>query len=283
MQNPWQYKIDPYYVARGKVMAIVMDEPSTRTRLSFETAMKRLGGEVLWFYLDHTTSKAKGESVQDALKTISQFADVLVLRHSDPEVIYWARDNLDIHLINAGNGAEEHPTQALLDVYTVYNETKGLARKHFLFCGDLAYSRTIHSVLRLLALYPEIRVTCVTPKERSHLPIEMYATIIQKFRSWQILDNLKTALTSCAPADVLYMTRLQSERMKEDSGYPMLTEETISLLPQHTIILHPLPRQNEMPAWVDRDTRAVSFKQVKYGMHLRMGLLYQIFGRKDDE
>lgn len=273
LRSPWIKGIDPYYVARGKVMVIVTNEPSTRTRLSFEVAMKRLGGEVCWLSLDNSSSVAKGESTQDSIKVASQLGDVLVIRHSDPEIIHWAKNNLNTHLINAGNGSEEHPTQALLDAYTIREKIK-TENMHILFCGDLTFSRTMHSLLYLLSLYPNTKFTFVANSDRNKIPAIV--------KDANVFDNLEAALLESAPIDVLYMTRLQEERKTFTGRYPGITERVMKLLPENSIIMHPLPRLTEIPTWVDSDKRAVYFDQVKNGLYVRMGLLYQIFGLERD-
>jgi len=281
MVNPWQHNIDPYYIARGKVMAIVTSEPSTRTRLSFEIAMKKLGGEVCWMHLDDSSSSAKGETVEDSLKVVAELADLIILRHPNPDLIYWAKENISIPLINAGNGDQFHPTQALLDLYTIQKELGGVAGKHIVLCGDLTHSRTIHSLLYLLTLYPSVEITFVAPKGRDKLPNELNQHLKVP---WILFDNLKDVLTHELPVDVIYMTRLQEERRAfwEMDKYPAIDGEILGLLPKHAIILHPLPRLQEIPVWVDKLPCAAYFRQVKYGMYLRMGLLCQIFAEGKD-
>ena len=262
----------------GRILGLVFYEASTRTVASFQTAMIKLGGTSIVIQPD-TSSIKKGETLQDTIQTMSMYTDAIVLRHPEKNTSHIASEIADIPIINGGDGAGEHPTQALLDVYTIYKELGG-ARIFtdpitVAFVGDLKYSRTVHSLIHLLKMYPNIRFLFVAP-ETLELPVE-------------ITDSLMpanyTCMTFCgalASADVIYMTRLQKERFPSIDLYDqlrgkfVLNQNTMQFVKQGAIIMHPLPRNEEIAPEVDADPRAVYFKQMRYGVYMRMAILDDI-------
>jgi aspartate carbamoyltransferase catalytic subunit len=274
LRNPHISGIDPYYRARGKIMTIVKDEGSTRTRLSFEIAMKRLGGEAVVLELD-TSSALKGESLADTMRSISEYSDVIVLRHSQRGAVA-SLSSLRVPIINAGDGDGEHPTQALTDVYTLQKELGGIDGLNILLAGDLKHSRTIHSLIRLLALYRGVRLVLVSPEDL-RLPREYYDFLEEKGVACETETSLSRQLKGESPMAV-YMTREQKERANRDcSDYPALGVREMGMLEKDCIVMHPLPRCEELPLALDEDPRCAVWKQVKNGMYVRMALLSNLF------
>lgn len=279
MQKPHIKGVDPVYQARGKVMAIVKDEASTRTRVSFEVAMKKLGGDVTLLDMDKKSSVAKGETLEDTIRTVSEYVDVLVLRHSEKGAVERAAAKSRVPVINAGDGDGEHPTQALLDVYTMHKEFDGLDGVNIMLVGDLKHSRTVHSLLPLLALYQGVQVQLVSPPDLMLLP-EHYGLLRKAGIEPAASSDLKKRI-SLDPPDVVYVVREQKER--RDPGackrfdYPVMGEEEMGLLPATAIVMHPLPRCGELPVTLDTDPRCAIWRQVRNGMYVRMALLYNLF------
>ncbi|WP_338417752.1 aspartate carbamoyltransferase [Thermorudis peleae] len=265
---------------RHKVMATLFYEPSTRTRLSFEAAMVRLGGQVISAeYAAATSSAAKGESIEDTARIISGYADVLVIRHPQAGAAARAASVATIPVINAGDGANEHPTQALLDLYTIWREHGRLDHLRIAFVGDLRYGRTVHSLARLLRHCQDIEVFLCAPSV-ARLDTELIAELITAGLNVQECDDL---LALAPTLDVVYQTRVQRERYQTQAEYEqarsrfILDETFLDAFNPRGIILHPLPRNEEIAPSVDRDPRAAYFRQAHNGLFLRMALLEWVF------
>lgn len=256
-------------------LATVFYEPSTRTASSFVAAMQRLGGDVIPLLQGaDATSAKKGESLRDTARTLSQYADAIVLRHPDPGSAVDAADAATVPLLNAGDGSREHPTQALLDLYTMTDRLGSLDGKTVALAGDLKYGRTIHSLAGLLGHF-DVDVQLVSP-EALALGNSYLETLEEAGRSVEVHRQLEPALEA---ADVLYMTRIQRERFEDPDEYERLagtyeiTPDSMERLDADAILMHPLPRVGEIDPAVDDDPRAVYFEQVRNGMYVRMALL----------
>ncbi len=263
---------------RGKKLATLFFEPSTRTRLSFEAAMYELGGNVLGFSEAQSSSAAKGESVADTAKMISCYADIVAMRHPKEGAPLVAAMNATIPVINAGDGGHNHPTQTLTDLLTIYREKGRLDNLTVGFCGDLKFGRTVHSLINALSRYKNIKFVLVSPEE---LKLPGY-----------VKDNLKksgleyvqtTDLDAVMPElDILYMTRVQRERFFNEEDYLRLRDtyilrpERLSNAKEDLSILHPLPRVNEISVAIDNDPRACYFKQALNGKFIRMALILKL-------
>lgn len=265
----------------GRIMASMFYEPSTRTRFSFEAAMQRLGGGILTAEnaVDNS-SAAKGESIADTVRVIGGYADAIVLRHFERGAVREAAAASPVPVINAGDGAGEHPTQALLDLYTIRKELGRLHGLRIAVVGDLKNGRTIHSLLPLLSLFPALHVTLVAPASL-RLPREYVDELTAR---GAIVTETEEFGANMSGMDVVYMTRVQRERFTSDAEYDavkavyVLTPEAADLLKPEAIILHALPRLQELPAGVDRNLRAAYFRQAKNGLHVRMALLDYLLG-----
>lgn len=261
---------------QGKILATLFYEPSTRTRFSFETAMHALGGQVITAEnaAGHSAAK-KGESLEDMIRTVNNYADAIVLRHPDQGSARVAAQVSRVPLINAGDGSGEHPTQALLDLYTIKKECDRLQDLHVAFVGDLLYGRTVHSLLRLLRLFP-IRVSLVAPPSLA-LPPE-YKQLVPHAREYTTFDSI------LADVDVLYVTRVQQERFVSQEEYQqmkgsyVITSQTVTAMKSTARIMHPFPRVDEISSDVDNDPRAAYFRQAKNGLFVRMALLDLLLG-----
>ena len=269
--NPVKYQ----NACAHKQLATLFFEPSTRTRLSFESAMLNLGGQVLGFSDANSSSAAKGESVSDTIRVISCFADICAMRHPKEGAPMVAASRSSIPVINAGDGGHQHPTQTLTDLLTI-RAIKGRL-DHFTIglCGDLKFGRTVHSLINALVRYSDINFIFISPEELT-IPdyiIEMLREKNVSFREVRKLEEVMPEL------DILYMTRVQKERFfnEEDyvrlKDYYILDKEKMELAKSDMIVLHPLPRVNEISVEVDDDPRAVYFRQVQYGVYVRMALL----------
>jgi aspartate carbamoyltransferase catalytic subunit len=266
---------------RGKVLAALFFEPSTRTRLSFEAAMLRLGGSCLGFAEPGSSSAAKGESLADTVRTVSCYADILVMRNPKEGAALLASRYAEVPVINAGDGGHHHPTQTLTDLLTI-KRLRGAIRDITVgFCGDLKFGRTVHSLAKALARYPHIRMIFISPPEL-RVPEYISRGILEKAGiDYREADRLETVMPEL---DVLYMTRVQRERFFNEEDYIRLKDsyvlnaEKMELARPSLSVLHPLPRVNEIDVEVDRDPRAAYFKQVKYGMYVRMALIAAILG-----
>ena len=263
----------------GKILATLFFEPSTRTRLSFESAMLRLGGQVLGFSEASSSSAAKGESVADTVRAVSCYSDIIAMRHPKEGAPLVASMHATVPVINAGDGGHNHPTQTLTDLLTIHHE-KG--RFHDLtvgFCGDLKFGRTVHSLINALSRYEGIKIVLVSPEELK-LPSYVKKEVLAK----KGIPYVQTTdLESVMPElDILYMTRVQRERFFNEEDYLrlkdsyILTPEKLRTAKSDLCILHPLPRVNEISVAVDKDPRACYFKQVNYGRFIRMALILKL-------
>ena len=264
---------------RGRKLATLFFEPSTRTRLSFEAAMYELGGQVLGFSEAQSSSAAKGESVADTAKVISCYADIIAMRHPKEGAPLVAAMNASIPVINAGDGGHNHPTQTLADLLTIYREKGGFEHLTVGFCGDLKFGRTVHSLIEALSRYEGIKVVLISPEE---LKLHSY---IKKdvLREKNIPYVQTTDLEAVMPElDILYMTRVQRERFFNEEDYLrlkdsyILTPDKLQNAKPDLSILHPLPRVNEISVAIDQDPRACYFKQVLYGKYMRMALILKL-------
>ena len=267
------------HVCDRKKLATLFFEPSTRTRLSFEAAMYELGGQVIGFSSASSSSAAKGESVADTAKTISCYADIIAMRHPKEGAPLVAANNATIPVINAGDGGHNHPTQTLADLLTLYREKGRLDNLTVGFCGDLKFGRTVHSLIAALARYTGIKVVLISPKELQ-LPSYIKKDVLQKYDiPYTQTTNLEGAMPQL---DALYMTRVQRERFFNEEDYLRLKDsyildpEKMKNAREDMIVMHPLPRVNEISVAIDQDPRACYFKQVLYGKYMRMALIMML-------
>lgn len=263
---------------RGKKLATLFFEPSTRTRLSFEAAMLELGGSVLGFSEAQSSSASKGESVADTAKVISCYADIIAMRHPKEGAPLVAARNASIPVINAGDGGHCHPTQTLADLLTIYREKGGFDHLTVGFCGDLKFGRTVHSLILALMRYEGVRFVLISPGELK-LPDYVRDRLDNAGIEYTETDSLENAVVDL---DILYMTRVQKERFFNEEDYLrlrdtyILTPEKMALASDKLRVLHPLPRVNEISVAVDDDPRACYFKQVLYGKYMRMALILKL-------
>ena len=274
-ENPAKYSEK----CKGKKIATLFFEPSTRTRLSFEAAMIELGGNVLSVPGEALSSAAKGESVADTVKVISAYADIIAMRSPKEGAAFVAAMSADVPVINAGDGGHCHPTQTLADLFTIYREKGGFDNLTVGFCGDLKYGRTVHSLITALSRYKNIKIVLISPEELK-LPNYMKMGVIEKTgMQYKETGDLEKALPEL---DVLYMTRVQRERFADTDEYErlkdayILTEEKMKAAKKDACVLHPLPRVNEISVKIDEDARACYFKQVKNGKYMRMALILKL-------
>ncbi len=276
--NPEKYA----HVCDGRILATAFYEPSTRTRLSFEAAMLRLGGKVIGFSDAGSSSAAKGESVSDTIKVISQYADICAMRHPKEGAPYVAASKSEIPVINAGDGGHQHPTQTLADLMTIRSMHGKLSGFTIGLCGDLKFGRTVHSLINALVRYDNISFVFISPIE---LKVPDYITDMLKEKNIPYREVIKLE-DVIADLDMLYMTRVQKERFFNEEDYVrlkdfyILTKEKMNMASKNMLVLHPLPRVNEISVEVDDDPRACYFKQVKYGMYVRMALIMTLLGLK---
>lgn len=260
---------------KGKKLATLFFEPSTRTRLSFEAAMLELGGSVLGFSEAQSSSAAKGESIADTAKVISCYADIIAMRHPKEGAPLVAAMNASIPVINAGDGGHSHPTQTLADLLTIHREKGGLDNLTVGFCGDLKFGRTVHSLISALIRCSGVRFVLISPTELK-LPGYVKDKLNAAGVEYTETDSLEGSI---ADLDILYMTRVQKERFFNEEDYLrlkdtyILTPEKMALASEKLRVLHPLPRVNEISVAVDNDPRACYFKQVLYGKYMRMALI----------
>ncbi|MBR0352698.1 MAG: aspartate carbamoyltransferase [Oscillospiraceae bacterium] len=266
-------------VCRGKKLATLFFEPSTRTRLSFEAAMYELGGNVIGFSEANSSSAAKGESVADTAKTISCYADIIAMRHPKEGAPLVAAANASIPVINAGDGGHNHPTQTLADLLTIYREKGRFSDLTVGLCGDLKFGRTVHSLINALSRYENVRFVLISPEELK-LPSYVKKDVL---RRQGIPYEQTTDLEKAMPdLDILYMTRVQRERFFNEEDYLrlkdsyILTPEKLKNASKDLCIMHPLPRVNEISVAVDDDPRACYFKQVLNGKYMRMALIMKL-------
>jgi len=265
-------------VCRGKQLATLFFEPSTRTRLSFESAMLALGGTVLGFASASSSSATKGESVQDTVRTVSQFADIIAMRHPREGAPLAASMRSDVPVINAGDGGHNHPTQTLTDLLTIRREKGRLENLTIGLCGDLKFGRTVHSLVEAMALYEGVKFVMISPDELK-MPDYSLRALKKQGVSYVETRSLEEVMPEL---DVLYMTRVQQERFFNEEDYVrlkdsyILTPEKLESARKDLSILHPLPRVNEISRQVDDDPRACYFKQVKCGKFARMALIMML-------
>ena len=269
--NPAKYA----HACDGRILATCFYEPSTRTRLSFESAMLRLGGQVLGFSDAGSSSASKGESVSDTIKVIYGYADICAMRHPKEGAPMVAAEKSDIPVINAGDGGHQHPTQTLTDLLTIRSLTGTIGNFTIGLCGDLKFGRTVHSLIHALERYEGINFIFISPQE---LRVPDYITEELKAHNipYEEVTNLETVMPQL---DFLYMTRVQRERFFNEEDYIRLKDFYIldtakmELAKPEMLVLHPLPRVNEISVEVDKDPRAAYFKQAKYGVYVRMALI----------
>ena len=266
-------------LCQGKKLATLFFEPSTRTRLSFEAAMYELGGTVLGFSDSGSSSTSKGESVADTVKVVSGYADIIAMRHPKEGAPLVASMKADIPVINAGDGGHNHPTQTLADLITIKREKGRLEGLTVGLCGDLKFGRTVHSLIAALSRYEGIRFVLISPDEL-RLPDYVKLEVLDKSGiAYEETDDLEAVMGSL---DMLYMTRVQRERFFNEADYIRLkdsyivTPQKLVSAKQDMIILHPLPRVNEISVAVDDDPRACYFKQTLYGKYIRMALILML-------
>lgn len=259
----------------GKKLATCFYEPSTRTRLSFESAMLNLGGSVLGFSDAGSSSASKGESVSDTIRVISCFADICAMRHPKEGAPMVAAEKSSIPVINAGDGGHQHPTQTLTDLLTIRSLKGSLGGFTIGLCGDLKFGRTVHSLINALVRYPDVKFIFISPEE---LKVPDYITDMLREKNIPYEEVIR--LEEIMPRlDFLYMTRVQKERFFNEEDYVrlkdfyILNKEKMLLAKKDMLILHPLPRVNEISVEVDDDSRAAYFKQVQYGVYVRMALI----------
>ena len=275
IENPEKYSES----CKGKKLATLFFEPSTRTRLSFEAAMYELGGNVIGFSEASSSSAAKGESVSDTAQTISCYADIIAMRHPKEGAPFVASLHASVPVINAGDGGHNHPTQTLADLLTIYREKGGFNNLTVGFCGDLKVGRTVHSLINALSRYTGIKIVLISPEELK-LPSYVKKNVLEKC---SIPYTQTTSLEEAMPQlDILYMTRVQRERFFNEEDYLRLKDSYILDLnklenaKKTLTIMHPLPRVNEISVEVDKDPRAAYFKQVLNGKYMRMALILKL-------
>lgn len=265
-------------VLKKKVLASLFFEPSTRTRLSFETAMYRLGGEVITTEGVQFSSLYKGETIEDTAKMVSQYADIIAMRHPEQGSVERAASASNIPVINAGDGPGQHPTQALLDLFTIHKELKGVDGIRITMVGDLLYGRTVHSLSFLLGLFRDVTFTLVSPPEL-RMPEKVTSFYKEKGLTFTEVDDIRDGLD----ADVIYMTRVQKERFTDEKEYERLKLKYIlkgdMLKGKKGIVMHPLPRVGEIATDVDPLPNAKYFTQAKNGVPVRMALLAMLLGK----
>ena len=275
--NPKKYA----HACDGKKLATLFYEPSTRTRLSHEAAMLNLGGSVMGFSSADSSSASKGESVSDTIRVISCYADICAMRHPKEGAPLVASEKSAIPVINAGDGGHQHPTQTLTDLLTIHSLKGHLDNLTIGLCGDLKFGRTVHSLIHALIRYPNVKFVLISPEE---LRVPSYIredVLAQNNVPFKEVVRLEDALPEL---DILYMTRVQKERFFNEEDYIrmkdfyILDKAKMELAPKDMLVLHPLPRVNEISTEVDDDPRAVYFKQVQYGVYVRMALILTLLG-----
>ena len=273
-KNPDKYKD----ACRNKKIATLFYEPSTRTRLSFEAAMINLGGQVLGFSEAASSSAAKGESLADTIKVVSCYADICAMRHPKEGSALVAANNASIPVINAGDGGHQHPTQTLTDLLTIRSLKGKLGGFTIGLCGDLKFGRTVHSLINALLRYEDIKFVLISPEELK-VPDYIRKAIEEAGCEYEEVTKLDDVM---GDLDILYMTRVQRERFFNEEDYIrlkdsfILTKDKMKDAREDMLVLHPLPRVNEISVKVDKDPRAVYFKQAQYGVYVRMALILNL-------
>ena len=262
----------------GKILATLFFEPSTRTRLSFESAMLSLGGKVLGFSSANSSSAAKGESVADTVRTVECYADIIAMRHPKEGAATVAASKVDCPLINAGDGGHQHPTQTLTDLLTIHRLKGHLNNLTVGLCGDLKFGRTVHSLIRAMMRYENIKFVLVSPRELQ-VPDYIRDDLVRSGYEFEEVERLEDAI---GKMDILYMTRVQRERFFNEEDYIRLKDsyildnEKMKLAKEDMIVMHPLPRVNEISVEVDDDPRAAYFPQARFGRFVRMALILKM-------
>lgn len=277
ISNPKEYS----HICHGKILATLFYEPSTRTRFSFEAAMMKLGGKILGFSEPNSTSTAKGETLADTITMVSIYSDIIAMRHPMEGSAKLASMYSKVPIINAGDGGHQHPTQTLTDLLTIQTLKDGLENHTIGICGDLKNGRTVHSLIKAMSRYSGTRFILISPKELS-LPAYIREEILLKNNiNFKEVEKLEDVINE---VDILYMTRIQKERFFNEEEYLRLKDsyilntEKMKLAKDDMIILHPLPRVNEIDIEVDKDSRACYFKQAEFGMYVRMALIAKLLG-----
>ena len=275
-KNPRKYA----HACDGKILATCFYEPSTRTRLSFESAMTRLGGQVIGFSDANSSSASKGESVADTIRIISCYADICAMRHPKEGAPIVAAEYSRIPVINAGDGGHQHPTQTLTDLQTIRSMKHTLSNFTIGLCGDLKFGRTVHSLIDALVRYENVRFIFISPEEL-RVPDYITEMLNEKNIPYEEVIRLENVMPEL---DVLYMTRVQRERFFNEEDYIRLKDfyildtDKLALAKEDMLILHPLPRVNEIAVDVDNDPRAAYFNQAQYGVYVRMALILTLLG-----
>lgn len=277
IKNPKEYA----KVCDGKILATLFYEPSTRTRFSFESAMMRLGGNILGFSEPNSSSASKGESLADTIKMVSIYSDIIAMRHPKEGAAKVASLYSSVPIINAGDGGHQHPTQTLTDLLTIKSLKEGLENHTIGICGDLKFGRTVHSLIKAMGRYKGNKFILISPKELQ-IPHYIRDEVLRKnnieFREVEKLEDVIEEL------DILYMTRIQKERFFNEEEYLrlkdsyILDKEKMNFAKKDMIVMHPLPRVNEISIEIDNDDRAAYFKQAEYGMYVRMALICRLLG-----
>ncbi|GAA0077689.1 aspartate carbamoyltransferase [Clostridium sp. CTA-5] len=269
------------HVCDGKILATLFYEPSTRTRFSFEAAMMRLGGKILGFSEPNSSSVSKGETLSDTIKMVSIYTDIVAMRHPKEGSAKVASLYSNVPIINAGDGGHQHPTQTLTDLLTIKMLKKGLDNHTIGICGDLKFGRTVHSLIKAMSRYKGNKFVLISPQELK-IPQYIREEILKKNNIEFIeVERLEDVIEQL---DILYMTRVQKERFFNEEEYLrlrdsyILNKEKMSGAKDNMIVMHPLPRVNEISYEIDNDKRAVYFKQAEYGMYVRMALIAKLLG-----
>ena len=277
IENPKKYS----KICDGKILATLFYEPSTRTRFSFEAAMMRLGGNILGFSEPNSSSASKGETLADTIKMVSIYSDIITMRHPKEGSARVASMYSDVSVINAGDGGHQHPTQTLTDLLTIKTLKGNLENKTIGICGDLKYGRTVHSLIKAMSRYENNKFVLISPKEL-RIPDYIRDEVLKKNNiEFKEVERLEDVIEE---VDILYMTRIQKERFFNEEEYLRLKDsyildmEKMDLAKEVMIVMHPLPRVNEIAVEVDGDKRAAYFKQAEYGMYARMALICKLLG-----
>jgi len=268
---------------KGKILATLFFEPSTRTRLSFESAMLSLGGSVLGFSSADSSSTQKGETLADTIKVVSGYSDIIAMRHPKEGAPIVAVNNSNVPIINAGDGGHNHPTQTLLDLLTISQEKGRLDNFTVGLCGDLKFGRTVHSLIVALSRYENIKFVLISPKELK-IPEYLKQDVLDKKKiEYAETENLEDSINKL---DILYMTRVQKERFLNEEEYVrlkdvyILNKQKLEKAKKDLCILHPLPRVNEISTEIDDDPRAAYFRQAEYGRYMRMAIILKLLNIK---
>lgn len=278
MTNPKEFS----HLCEDKILATLFYEPSTRTRFSFEAAMLRLGGKIIGFSEPNSSSVSKGESIADTTRTVGCYADIIVMRHPKEGAPKVASMYSDVPIINAGDGGHQHPTQTLTDLLTIKSTKGELSNLKIGCCGDLKFGRTVHSLIKTLSRFDNNKFYLISPDEL-RIPDYVKGELSKNDIEYTEVEKLDDVI---GDLDILYMTRVQRERFFNEEDYIRLKDsyildiEKMKNAPDKMIILHPLPRVNEISIEVDDDPRACYFKQARYGMYVRMALIAKLLGAK---